>query len=279
MPILRAQIGKSSFGEQFAAVDDADMVAEFFHFAHDVGGKDDGLAGVAAFADETGDGARGHDVQADGRLIENHDRGIVHQRARDGNFLLHSGGKLVAAAVAEIVHFKAREKFIDAAAQSGFVEAMQAAEIFDHFLRGEAAVQRRGCGKKPDARADFLRILGDIISGDDGGALRGREDRGEHAQRGGFAGAVRSEQAVNFSRAAGKTHAVDGAHGAAFPVTEPFHQMLSFNHSISFGEDAAQIVADQRGNLQEDGVSDRIQAADASLYGSWGTAWRQNFQA
>jgi hypothetical protein len=55
--------------------------------------------------------------------------------------------------------------------------------------------------------------------------------------------------------------------------------MMGFDHSISFREDAAQIVSDRRTHPQEDGGSNRIQAGEASLYGKWGTAWRQNFQA
>jgi hypothetical protein len=55
--------------------------------------------------------------------------------------------------------------------------------------------------------------------------------------------------------------------------------MTGFNHSISIREDAAQIVADRRTDVQEDGVSIRIQRGEASLYGNWGTAWRQNSQA
>src|SRR5580700_7471462 len=277
--VSRSQVGKTSLCQQLAVMDDADVVAELFHLGHDVRGKDHGFAVVAAFPDESDDGARGHDVQSHRRLVENHHRWIVHERARDGNFLFHSGGKLVAAPVAKIIHFEARENFIDAAPQRGFIEPMQAAEIFDHFLRGQPAVERGGRGKKSHARAYGLRVFYDVISRDDGGAFRGRQDGGKHAQRGGFSGAVGSEEPVNFSRPAGKTHAVDGAHGAAFFVPEPFYQMMGFDHSISFRGDAAQIVSDRRTNLQEDGVSNRKQTGETSPYGSWDTAWRQNSQA
>jgi hypothetical protein len=63
--------------------------------------------------------------------------------------------------------------------------------------------------------------------------------------------------------------------------------MKGFDHSNFLREYAAQIVADWWTNLQEDGVSDRIQIwipaqmqeVWLSLYGNWDTAWRQNFQA
>src|SRR5579863_8497263 len=232
-------------------MNDSNMVAELFHFAHDVRGKDHCFSVVAAFPDEADDGARGHHVQAHGWLIEYHHRGIVHQSAGDGNFLLHSGGKLVAAAVAEIIHFKPGENFVDAAPQGRLVEAMQAAEIFDHLLRGKPAVERGGRGKKSDTRADELRILGDIKPGDDGGAFRRSEDRCEHAERRGFSGSVRSKEAINFSLPARETYAVDGTNGAALFVAEPFHEVLSFYHTVSIRVAAAQIVADWGNNLQE----------------------------
>jgi hypothetical protein len=62
-------------------------------------------------------------------------------------------------------------------------------------------------------------------------------------------------------------------------IPKSFDQMPGFNHFISFREDAAQIVSDRRRNLQQAGVSTRIQPGASSPYDSWGTAWRQNFQA
>jgi hypothetical protein len=40
---------------------------------------------------------------------------------------------------------------------------------------------------------------------------------------------------------------------------KPFYKMKGFDHSNLLREDAAQIVADRWTNLQEDGVSNRIQ--------------------
>src|SRR5260370_27891172 len=97
--VLFAELGEGAFGQELAVVNDADDVAELFDFAHDVRGEDDGLAAVAAFTDEGGDGASGHDVEAEGGLVEDLHRGVADQGAGDGSLLLHAGGKLVAAAV------------------------------------------------------------------------------------------------------------------------------------------------------------------------------------
>src|SRR5260370_29462193 len=103
--VFIAELREGAFGEEFAALDDADDVAELFDVAHDVGGEDYGFAAVAAFADESGDGASGHDVEAVGGLVEDHHRGIMNEGASDGSFLLHAGGELITAAGTETAHF------------------------------------------------------------------------------------------------------------------------------------------------------------------------------
>src|SRR5215471_8597868 len=99
-----SQFGKRTFGQKLAGLDDSDYVAEFFDFAHDVRGEDDRFAAVAAFADEMNDAARGHDIEAERRLVEDHHRRVVNECACYGSFLLHTGRELVAAAVAELIH-------------------------------------------------------------------------------------------------------------------------------------------------------------------------------
>src|SRR4029077_13760553 len=49
--VLVAELPEGAFNQEFAGLNDANGVAELFDFAHDVGGKNDGLAVVAALAD------------------------------------------------------------------------------------------------------------------------------------------------------------------------------------------------------------------------------------
>src|SRR4029077_4812762 len=122
----RAQFRKSSFGLELAVMNNSDMVAKLFHFAHNVRGENYCFAVVAALPDETGNRAGGHYIEAHRRFVENHHGWIVDEMARNGDFLFHSGGEFVAAPVAEIVHFETRENFIDAATQGRFIETVQA---------------------------------------------------------------------------------------------------------------------------------------------------------
>src|SRR5438045_3510321 len=80
------------------------MVAESLNFTHDVRGENDGLATVTAVANKSDDGASGHDVEAGGRLVKDHDGRVVYESAGDRGFLLHASGKFVAAAVEDTFH-------------------------------------------------------------------------------------------------------------------------------------------------------------------------------
>src|SRR6266478_7214876 len=103
-------------------------------------------------------------------------------------------------------------------------------DVLDQFLSGEARIESGGGGEKTDAGADFFGLLDDIVAADERGAVRGLEDGGEHAEGGGFAGAIGSEEAVNSARLAREADVIDSADFAAFFVLEAFGQATSFNH-------------------------------------------------
>src|SRR5713101_4605126 len=227
---LVAKLCERTLGQKLAGLNDADGVAELFDLAHDVGGEDDGFAAVTAFANEGGDGASGHDVEAVGGLVEDHDGWIVDQSAGDGGFLLHAGGELVATAVAETVHVQAVEDFVEALFEGGFIKTVEAPEVFDELLGGEAGIKRGGGGKKADVGAHFLGMLDDVAAADEGGAVGGFQDGGEHAQGGGFAGAVGAEQAVDAAGLAAETDVMDGPDFSALLVVKAFGQAASLNH-------------------------------------------------
>src|SRR5438552_17758755 len=78
--MLIARLRESAFGEKFAGLDDADGVAELFDVGHDVRGENDGFAVVAAFVDESSDGARADDIKTVGGLVADHDGEVVDER-------------------------------------------------------------------------------------------------------------------------------------------------------------------------------------------------------
>src|SRR5882724_160270 len=220
--------------QEFPVLDDADHVAKFFDFAHDVGRENDGFAQVPALAYEGGDGARGHDVEPQRGFVENHHRGIVHQRARDGGFLLHSGRKLIATPIAETVHVQPVEDLIDARIQNRVVQAVEPPEVLHQFSRGQPRVERRGGRKKTDGGAYFFRVLHDIVAAHTRRAAGGFQNGGQHTQSRSLTRAVSSQQPVNLPRQAAKTDIVNRANLSAFFVTEIFREIANFNHRRAF---------------------------------------------
>ena len=87
-------------------VDDRDPRAELLDLVHRVRREDDRLAQVAQLEDLLEDHPGHQDVEPRGRLVEDQDRGIVDDRPRDRDLLLHAGGHLRAQHVAEVVHLE-----------------------------------------------------------------------------------------------------------------------------------------------------------------------------
>src|SRR5690348_14391058 len=228
--IFIAKLGESALGKKLAGLNDADGVAELFDFGHDMSGKDNGFAVVAALADEGGDGASGHDVKSVGGLVKDHDGGIVDKGARDGSLLHHAGGELVAAAVTKAVHVQTIEDSVDAFLKSSFVEAVEAAEVFDEFLGGEPAIEGSGCGKEAHIGADFFGLFDDVVAADDGGAISRLKNGGKHAQGSGCARAVSSQHAVYLSRLTLKADVIHGTYFTALFVLDALGQTSGVNH-------------------------------------------------
>ena len=75
-------------------------------------------------------------------------------------------------------------------------------------------------------------LLDDVVAVDDGGAIGRFEDGGEHAEGGGFAGAVGAQEAVDLAGLALKTDVIDGADFAALLVLEALGQASGFDHMV-----------------------------------------------
>jgi len=102
------------------------------------------------------------------------------------------------------------------------VESEELAEIFHGFGCGQAVIQGGGSGKKSDVRADFGRFAHHVESSHRGRSGGGAKNDSQHAQRGGLARAVGSEQSVDLPWLAAEAHRIHGADCAAFLVIEHF---------------------------------------------------------
>src|SRR5579884_55609 len=232
LPVSLPKLRKGAFRQQLAVLDNSDDVAQLLHLAHYVRRENHRLSPVPAFANKRDNGSRRHDVQAQRRLVEDHHRRIMHQRPRNRGLLLHPGGKLVAAPVAKAVHIQPVKNFIHALLQRGLIEAIQSAEIFDHFLRGQSRIERRRRGQEPDPRPYLLRFFHDVVPANHGCAVARLQNRRQHAQRGRFARAVRAQQPVDLARSADETHPVHRQDLSPLLVLERFAQLARFNHAV-----------------------------------------------
>jgi hypothetical protein len=230
LAVFFAKLSESAFGKKLTGLDDANGVAEFFDFGHDVCGEDDGFARVATFANKRNDRPGSHDVKSIGGLVKDHDWRVMDKRASNGSLLFLASRELIATTVAELPHIEAFDDVFDAFVQGGFIEAIQASEILDHFLRCKPGIKCRGGREKANIGANFFGLLEDVVAGDDGGAVGRFKDSGEHAEGGGFAGAVGTKEAINLAGMAGEADVIDGADLAAFLVLEVFGQGTSFDH-------------------------------------------------
>src|SRR3972149_1287631 len=111
----------------------------------------------------------------------------------------------------------------------------------------------------------FRRVV-DVEAGDPGGAVGGLEDGGEQAQRGGLAGAVRAQEAVDLRGLAAEADVVDGADFPALLVAENLGQVLRFNHGCpGWLYKPAPLFVTGAGREKQ-----------ARLEGTWGERWDLN---
>ena len=73
------------------------------------------------------------------------------------------------------------------------------AVVAEVFFGGELFVERGGLEDDGDLGADLIRIAGEFEVEDANGAVLRRDQRGEDAEEGGFAGAIGAEEGEDFA--------------------------------------------------------------------------------
>ena len=110
------------------------------------------------------------------------------------------------------------EHVAGAAAGVGGVGAVQAGLEDQLDATGHARVAAAALADVADALADPVRLAAQVAAGDGGLAAGGRQQRGQHAQGGGLAGAVGPQEAEDFAGLDVQVDAGDGFDGAAREV-------------------------------------------------------------
>ena len=134
-------------------------------------------------------------------------------------------------AVAEAGEFELFGELVGAAFGFGGVDAVEAS-LGDEFLGdGAGGIGAAALGDISDAPPDAGRIDGQIEPGDGGVAGGWGEEGGEHAEDGGFAGAVGAEESDYFAGFDGEIDAADGVDGTGAGL-EGALQAVALDHEF-----------------------------------------------
>ena len=153
-------------------------------------------------------------IDAAGRLVEEDDARLVEQRDRERQLLPPAERDRADELIGGVLEPEAREHPAGAVADVAIAQVVDAAVERDVLADGEVLVEREALAHVADVALDALGLAGDVVSGDGRAAGGGREQTGQHPDRGGLAGAVRAEEAEHLAGADVEGDAVDGGEGA-----------------------------------------------------------------
>ena len=180
--------------EQLAAIDDADAVA-VLHLLDVMGGDHDGDAALGAEAPQIAPDALARlGVEADGRLVEQQDLGIMDQRAGDLEPALHARGQRAHRLRRPVGELDEVQHLLDAVAPQLARHAEDEAMQLEVLAHRQAVVEARLLEDDAEPPAGGERLSRDIGTADQRDAAVGRQDGAEDVHQRRLAGAVGSEQ-------------------------------------------------------------------------------------
>ena len=201
------------------------MIAQGAHLLHHVAREDDAASVVLEPPHLLADAARAHDVESVGRLVEDDVLRRVHQRAGDGHLAALAVAEAGGAAVLDPAHVERDDQLVDPLLERVALQPLQLAEVANVLARGETRVDGAGVGEhaEPGARGADIGARGGTV--DHNVTAVGRDERVEHAQRRGLAGAVGTEQTGDGAVLGDERHVVDGD-----DLAEAAVQVARFDH-------------------------------------------------
>ena len=185
---------------QHARAQDADARCQTLHLVEVVRAHHHGPVLGLQLAHQIADAAGAFGVQSRRRLVQQHDDRIVQERPRQRNPLAETLGQLsrvVAGAVAQAEPF---QRGVHGAA--GLGEPVQPGVGHQVLPHAQPVPQARRFGEQPHQAAEALRVAGrDRLALQFDAPGGGRDESGQHAERGGLAGAVRPDQSEGLATA------------------------------------------------------------------------------
>ena len=206
-------------GDQEPVRDDPHAVGELVRLLQVLRGQEDRRAVVVQGLDLLPDRLAADRVEAGGRLVEEEDSRLVDERGRQVEPAAHPARVGADAPIGRVVDVNPVEQRVGALLALGARKSVQGRLKPDELAAGHERVERRLLERDADRLADLARLGDDVVARDLRGAARGAQERGEHADRGRLAGAVRAEEGVDL--ALGDVE-VDAAHGLYLVSELPF---------------------------------------------------------
>ena len=208
--VLADQRGRRALGHDPALVDHDQPIAELLGLIHVVGGEHQRRALLLQAEQPVPEDVARLRVEAGGRLVEQQDAGVVHERARDREAALHAAGQVVDLGLRALGQLGELEQLVGALADVGARQA-EVAPVDEQVLADlELHVEVVGLRHDAELGADLGAVLVRVQVQDGQVAAGARRDRAHHPHRGRLAGAVGPEQPERLTGRDLEVDAVDG---------------------------------------------------------------------
>src|SRR5439155_1111263 len=165
--------------DQFAALDDAQLVTEFAQLGKDVARDHDGFAEALKLLEELANLNSSAGVEAGGGFVEKENRWVVYEHAGQAEALLHAAREGIDEGILLVFEVGQFEHILDDFAAMSSGDAIGAGEEFEVFADFEIFIDAEGIGHVADGAADEFAVAGDVFAQHAGGAGGGREQAGE----------------------------------------------------------------------------------------------------
>ncbi|CCH16009.1 Protein of unknown function [Micromonospora lupini str. Lupac 08] len=196
---LPLELRWGALGDDLAVVHDRDPVAERVGLVEVVRGDEDGHAVAAQSPDLVPHVGAALRVEAGGRLVQEDDLRLVDDAERDLDAPTLAAGVGLALAVGVLGELEGLQRADGALLRVGLADAVHPG-VQDQFLAGGGLVPGAAALRDvADATPHLRRVLAQVGAGDGGLAAVRLDERGEHPQRGGLAGAVGAEEAEDLT--------------------------------------------------------------------------------
>jgi len=150
-------------------------------------------------------------VQTGGGLVEEQHARPVDQAGGEVEPAAHAPGAGLRRSAAGVGEAEPLQQVGGPGVRLRAAEPEQPADHHQVLPAGEVFVDRGVLAGEPDELPHPLRLAGDVVAGDPGGAGVGPQQGGQHPHGGGLAGAVGAQHAEHGAGGGGEVHAVQGA--------------------------------------------------------------------